>query len=280
MLFLVVLILFLIALNFSSLFNFFSSGDNHFFIPTSEEIREINLFNPKTNLNITIKRANIDNWIVVDNNKEEFDADKLLVNELVNNIKNFKLGDLVSFKEDSHKLFDLESGNSFSVKVNTKNSVYSLLVGKSSSVGSSYVRKPDSNNVYLASYNFTYLAGYNKFDFYSKQVNDFSLDQIKQVKIGDILISRSDIENISSLEQNTQKRIRSLLNFNAIRVVSKDTLNDLQINESVDIFFELNDGKTLKHRAIRSESDYFYETEQVLYQITSIIFDNILGKVE
>jgi len=228
------------------------------------------------------KRDNL--WYLVD--KEAYPADPTIVEGVIRKIQGFKKINLASRKKDKHSLFEVNEGMGIEVTLfgPEKKELARFFIGKSGpDFLSTYVRKADSNDVYLYG---DYLRG--DFDkptnnWRDKTILAFNPNEvvtltISKLKEKETIVLTKDTqgnwqleEPISSLAENQpiEKLLSALGNLKASGFVDEEKeLKDSGIDDptsQITVRLKDNQKKTLMIGNKKARGQYYAKNEEKKY---------------
>lgn len=241
-------------------------------------IRKIIIENKSNNSLINLEKNEKGEWIVNNN----YLTDKFIVDEVVDLIKNSVITDIVAQSKNLHSVFDIND-KSTKVSVFGDSTNIEFFVGKTSSTNGTYINKVNEEIVYHISKNLNYFTSYSTFDFVSKQINSIDRSKVEYVQIQDKIIyvnikndNNSQFQS-ASLEQSENEIVNLLLSFRSIRAVDRSVVlgNDEEVLNKYLITIKIIDKDDLIVQELiqKTDIDFFYSANNLLYQISSSDFD-------
>jgi len=131
----------------------------------------------------TVLKNDNGKWLVV--SSDNYPADKDFIEDILSKVSEFKTDNLISDKPEKQSLFEVDSsGIEAKFSDSSGNLIAHFFVGKmGTDYSSGYIRKADSNNVYIMDGNLRSMFGKESKEWRDKTIFDFSSGNVTKLTI-------------------------------------------------------------------------------------------------
>jgi hypothetical protein len=243
----------------------------------------------------TVLQQDNSKWLV--ETSDNYPADETFTEDILSKVSEFKTDNLISDKPEKQSLFEVDSsGIEAKFSDSSGNLIAHFFVGKmGTDYRSGYVRKADSNNVYIMDGNLRSMFGKESGEWRDKTIFDFSSGNVTKVTLAseaEKILLQLDVESnewklIEPEAANAKKDVvdgilNSLSALKANDFADKKELKEYDLDEPKSLVSaDLNDGTSKTLFIGKEESGKYYvkrADQETVFQVSKYTIDNQLLK--